>query len=55
MIGERLKVIAIIIVFAIIAAILIGFTVLEIYTWTNYWNKPIEEIPAWALWLMFKD
>lgn len=30
---------------------LIGFT---IAAWVQYGNKPIDEIPMWALWLMWK-
>lgn len=25
-----------------------------IYCWITYGGKPIEEIPLWALWFMFK-
>lgn len=35
----------------IIVLVIIGFT---ITAWVMYGNKPITEIPAWALWLMWK-
>ncbi len=54
-IRERLKLIGFIAVLAVVAIILIGLTVLEIYTWSNYWNKSSEEIPSPASWLMLKS
>ena len=41
--------VVIIIVFVILAA-LIG---IEIYAWVVYGGKPVTEIPAWVLWLMW--
>lgn len=40
---------AIIVVFA-----LIGLCSVEIYVWVTYAKTPIEEMPLWALWFMFK-
>lgn len=43
--------ISVIVIGAALLLTLIGFT---IAAWVQYWNKPIDEIPMWALWLMWK-
>lgn len=40
-----------IIVIVALVSTIIGFT---IAAWVQYGNKPIDEIPMWALWLMWK-
>jgi len=32
---------------------LLSFVGLIIYAWVTYGGKPVSEIPAWALWLMW--
>lgn len=42
------------IVYFLFGLILIGLISTSIYCWINYGGKPVSEIPAWALWFMFK-
>lgn len=37
----------------LIVVILVVFW--EIYVWVKYGGKPVTDIPAWALWFMFKN
>lgn len=41
------------ILFALLTLIIIAYVGIEIYVWVTYGGKPIDEIPAWALWFMF--
>ncbi len=41
------------IICGIILLIALGFIALIIYVWIAYGNKPVTEIPAWALAIMF--
>lgn len=43
--------ISILVIGVVLLLTLIGFT---IAAWVQYGNKPIDEIPMWALWLMWK-
>ena len=40
-----------IVVVGIVALICVGWS---IYAFVKYGNKPITEIPSWALWFMFR-
>lgn len=40
-------------IFAAMAAIVLGLVGTSIYCWASYGGKPIGEIPGWALWFMF--
>lgn len=31
-----------------------SFVGVEIYVWARYAGAPVEQIPVWALWLMFR-
>lgn len=33
---------------------IIGIAVFNVWACANYGNKPINEVPAWILWLMLK-
>ena len=42
--------------FALIGfAITVIFIALEVYVWITYGTAPAGEVPAWALYLMFKS
>jgi hypothetical protein len=34
---------------------ILSFIAFEIYLWITYGGKPIEEIPFWAIWLMWGE
>ena len=38
----------------IILVILILLIVFEVYLWVTYGNKPVEEIPFWVLWFLWR-
>ncbi|MCR5350087.1 MAG: hypothetical protein K6E20_03745 [Acholeplasmatales bacterium] len=38
-------------VFTII--LVLSIVAIEIYVWVTYGDKPVDEIPLWALWFMF--
>ena len=40
----------VLLILVIVVIVVIVFTVIA---WVQYGNKPIEEIPMWALWLMW--
>lgn len=37
----------------LVFAAIIGLIIFEIHLWITYGNKPVGEIPAWAIWWMF--
>lgn len=37
----------------IIASLVLFSICFSICCWVTYYNKPISEIPSWALWFMF--
>lgn len=41
------------VILTLLVAVVVGFIGLEIFVWIVYGGKPVEEIPFWALWLMF--
>ncbi len=52
---DRLKNIFIYIMFTIVVLLVTSLVIIEIKVWVNYGGKPINEIPAWALWFMFNN
>ncbi len=41
------------VLYIVIALLAISGISISIYCWTTYYNKPVNEIPFWALWFMF--
>ena len=41
------------VILSLLVVAVVGAIVMEIYVWIAYGGKPVEEIPKWALWLMF--
>ena len=42
------------ILLAVIMLVALAFAGIEIYVWCTYIHVPIEQIPMWALWFMFR-
>lgn len=38
----------------VVILVLLGCIGTSIYCWITYGGKPVEEIPLWAFWFMFK-
>lgn len=38
----------------LLVAVILGLIALEIYIWVTYANVPVEELPSWVLFFMFK-
>lgn len=41
-------------VYALIIALVVGVLVLSLYVLITYGGKPINEIPAWAVWFFLR-
>jgi hypothetical protein len=50
---DKLKMVGIITILIIVVGLILSIIGVEIYVWIEYGNKPITEIPSWALWFMF--
>lgn len=42
------------VIIGILVAAMVAFVGMEIYAWLNYGDKPITEIPYWAILIMGK-
>lgn len=51
--NKKMKIVAKIFLIIFLLALILGFVAFYIYVWITYGNASIEEIPAWAIWIMF--
>ena len=52
---ENIKFAAMIVALALILILVCICIFWSIFAWAKYGSKPVTEIPAWALWFMFKN